>query len=439
MRSLLCAAQTVFLPVMNADPLCFWETRRLLEALGRLGITVPCVILNRLSRPNRACARCTERCRQEALNIEKAGELLGREPVVVPCLPAEPRGVALLERLGGRVLGVEADWPAEGPPAFQVPRLAAKLGGCPADLRRVLEAAPLVMVCGKGGVGKTTVASALALHLAEQCPSRVLLFSIDPAHSLSDAFGRPIGDSPTAVADRLDALEIGPEERLRQLRQTYRQEIGEFFDTLLSSEQMDARLDREAAERLVDLSPPGLDEVMALAELARYLRLGRHARFVIDTAPAGHFIQFLELPAVIRGWIRAFFEVFLKYGKFFRAPKFQTFLVDLSKAIRDVQAAMQQAFLLPVVTPHELSFEQTREFLDHMQRLGHSARLGVINHVTPAGGACAECSRRAAVSSRFMERYRQLYAGLTFLRLEEQQQSPTGVAHLSRIGHALFG
>ena len=70
------------------------------------------------------------------------------------------------------------------------------------NLDNLLAEKSLLMVGGKGGVGKTTTASALALRAAGQGRS-VLLVSTDPAHSLADAFARPIGNRPTRLAPNL--------------------------------------------------------------------------------------------------------------------------------------------------------------------------------------------------------------------------------------------
>ena len=70
----------------------------------------------------------------------------------------------------------------------------------------------IVLFTGKGGVGKTTTSAATAVQAAAD-GHRVLLMSADPAHSLAEALDSPLSDSPTAVADRLDVVQVDPQAR----------------------------------------------------------------------------------------------------------------------------------------------------------------------------------------------------------------------------------
>src|SRR5205085_2001350 len=148
---------------------------------------------------------------------------------------------------------------------------------------------------GKGGVGKTTAASAAALFLLDTAApdEQVLLFSTDPAHSLSDSLGVTVGDRLLEVARRgrarLVAYEMDAGAALAEFKTKHRAVLGEIAarGTLLDEADINA---------LLDLSLPGMDEVMALFELSELDRAGEFARVVVDTAPSGHTARLLRLP-----------------------------------------------------------------------------------------------------------------------------------------------
>src|SRR5690606_9623738 len=122
----------------------------------------------------------------------------------------------------------------------------------------------IYLVGGKGGVGKSTAAAALALRIADAASRRVLLLSVDPAGSLGDLFGTSPGEEPAAVPG-------GPGVRIRQLdapaaweafRYAFRAEAERLFSGLLSGGGS-ATADQRVVQRLVDLAPPGVDELVA--------------------------------------------------------------------------------------------------------------------------------------------------------------------------------
>jgi arsenite/tail-anchored protein-transporting ATPase len=161
---------------------------------------------------------------------------------------------------------------------------------------------------GKGGVGKTTAAAATALTLldAAQPGERVLLFSTDPAHSLSDSLDVELGDRAAEVArrgagedaPRLFAREMDAAAALDAFKAKHRAVLAEIADR-------GTILDEADINDLLDLSLPGMDEVMALFELSEVERGGEFARVVVDTAPSGHTTRMLRLPDVFARWVGA--------------------------------------------------------------------------------------------------------------------------------------
>src|SRR2546423_1007680 len=170
----------------------------------------------------------------------------------------------------------------------------------------------IVLFGGKGGVGKTTAAAAFALALAQANRlQKLLIFSTDPAHSLSDSFDEEIGELRTCVAGEmnLDAMEIDPGKWFEELKQRYRTWTDELFASLSGGSRMEIKFDREAMRELVELAPPGIDEIAALGTISDLLDEERYHTIILDTAPTGHLIRFLELPQVALSWIRTFMKL----------------------------------------------------------------------------------------------------------------------------------
>ena len=151
---------------------------------------------------------------------------------------------------------------------------------------------------GKGGVGKTTLATAYAVLLAGR-GLRTLLVSTDPAHSTRDLLGLDLGPEPAAVqaAPGLDALELDAEhEATRHVRRV-----------LQDARAVVSREVLPAVERHLELAlhSPGTLEAATLDRLVEVLRWcpERYDRVVVDTAPTGHTLRLLALPTVLGPWL----------------------------------------------------------------------------------------------------------------------------------------
>ncbi|MEJ5914472.1 ArsA family ATPase [Pseudokineococcus sp. 1T1Z-3] len=151
----------------------------------------------------------------------------------------------------------------------------------------------VLLVGGKGGVGKTTVASAAALHQA-RAGRRVLVVSTDPAHNLGHLWQRRVGDTAVPLAEGLDGLEVDArrttEEHLRAVGATLRRLMPEHL-----AGEVDKHLDlaRDA---------PGTHEAAVLERLAQVLEDSPHDLVVLDTAPSGHTVRLVQLPETMSAW-----------------------------------------------------------------------------------------------------------------------------------------
>ncbi|WP_345894708.1 ArsA family ATPase [Methylonatrum kenyense] len=169
---------------------------------------------------------------------------------------------------------------------------AAEVG--PGTLQKLLERR-IVFVGGKGGVGKTSVASALAV-LAARRGLRVLVISTDPAHSLGDAVDRPIGNRITGITAGVWGLEIDPDEQARDHIRAVSEHMKQ-----LAAPDMHAELDRQMA---LAAHSPGAAEAALLERVARLILEQRdnYDLLIFDTAPTGHTLRLLSLPEAMAAW-----------------------------------------------------------------------------------------------------------------------------------------
>jgi arsenite/tail-anchored protein-transporting ATPase len=147
-----------------------------------------------------------------------------------------------------------------------------------------------IFVVGKGGVGKTTTAGAVALALADRS-LRTHLISTDPAHSLRDLFNHETCSSDLIV-EEFDARKYA-DTLFARLR-----------TPLIELMERGTYLDVADATGFLDLSIPGIDEVMATLRLVE-LNESDVKHVVVDTAPTGHTVRLFDAPSVIDSWVAA--------------------------------------------------------------------------------------------------------------------------------------
>jgi arsenite-transporting ATPase len=355
-------ALTRFLLVTNPEPVVLAETGRYAAALAERGIALAGIVVNRAGAPVPA-------------------EALGAGMAFVPLLPKNPRGVDGLRRFA-RSARAEAPLPATPAATASAPRIRVE-GAFRPPLDR-----SLYLVGGKGGVGKSTAAAALALLLAEHRPGTLLL-STDPAGSLGDLLGQEVGAEPRVVegAPTLRVQQLDADLAWARFRDGFREEAGELFGTLAGG-GVSAEADRAVVERLVDLAPPGVDELMALLEVVDATEDRPYDPLVLDTAPTGHMLRLLELPDLALEWTHTLLRLLLKYREVVGLGSLADGALQLARALRAFRARLSDpaaTWFLAVALPESLAVPETRRLLDGLRGLRVPAGALLVNRLLEDG------------------------------------------------------
>jgi arsenite/tail-anchored protein-transporting ATPase len=253
----------------------------------------------------------------------------------------------------------------------QAPFLPVRERSVQAWLEPVLDRG-LVVFAGKGGVGKTTCASALAVRLAEDGP--VALLGADPAGSLADVVGGPVPG--------LTVLETDAEAELERLKDRYREEV----DAVFAAAGLDraAAMDRAIVESLWNAAPPGIDEIMAVIRLADGVPEG--TRIILDTAPTGHFLRLLAMPELGLDWTHRVMRILLKYRAVGGLDASAGPLIRLAKrfrALREWLADPSRTAIIVVTLEEPLVRAETGRLIERLRQLGLPVAAVVVNR---AGG-----------------------------------------------------
>ncbi|HET9839351.1 MAG TPA: ArsA family ATPase [Candidatus Angelobacter sp.] len=306
--------------------------------------------------------------------------------------------------------------------------------------------AKLTFVVGKGGVGKTTVSCALALHLAARNPRQsTMLISTDPAHSLADMMEIKTKAGPQRLS--------GVKGKLSLWQIDSRREFEKFLsgnrDQILNIVESGTFFSKEEIAPLLDTTLPGMAEVAALLAIQRLLENGEHDHIVVDTAPFGHTLRLFELPAHFQRFldfldIAASRDALLAQrfgGRVSRTTN--TFLERWQETVQRIKEAFssRDAEILLVTTPETFSLNEAVRSLKLLERSAAEMRVGgvVFNRVVTRPERCRRCRRRAQAARKALAFWKRKFPRMPRLVGPDPGNPLLGVDLLRRFGDAVFG
>jgi arsenite-transporting ATPase len=275
----------------------------------------------------------------------------------------------------------------------------------------------MLLFTGKGGVGKTTLAAATAARLATG-GRKVLVASADPAHSLGDVFGVPVAAEPSEVDTCLYAAHVDARGLADRSWQAIRRELRGMLPGLS---------DVEAAELTV---LPGVDELLALTEVARLAAEGPWEVVVVDCGPTAETLRLLALPEAVSGYLE-------------RLGGHVSRLAGHVTELRDVLVDPARTSVRLVLTPERMVVAETRRTLAALALRGILVDSLVANRLVPSvsrwrGPAASWMRVRRAEQEAVLS---ELDASMTLpmRRVEHRATEPVGVPALSALADELYG
>jgi len=273
----------------------------------------------------------------------------------------------------------------------------------------------LVLLGGKGGVGKTSCACATSLYLAEYF--KTLVFSTDPAHSLADSLGQKLGNQPEEIkgVKNLSALEVNAENALWKFKAEYQDQIRKIIET-------GTYLDSEDIDSVFALPIPGMDEVMGLKTMIDLVDEEEFDKYVVDTAPTGHALRLLSSPKLLDEWIKVMAKMRWKYRYMverfageYTADEGDDFLLSMKKTVKKIEDLLRdpnRCEFIAVTIPEDMAILETERLINNLGRYGIKVRQLVINNVLESD-SCPFCREKRKEQDKYID-----YITGKFKRLE---------------------
>ncbi|MHA1371982.1 MAG: ArsA family ATPase [Promethearchaeota archaeon] len=307
----------------------------------------------------------------------------------------------------------------------------------------------MILFSGKGGVGKTTSCAALAITRAKR-GKRVLIASIDPAHSLGDSFGVDLSDNEIHEIKSIPGLfAIEIDVSGQKIRKDLKR------DANIESKNADGKMDEHLDDPVVysslmrEILLPVSEEINVLNGVIFILEKAVYGSLKVDEiyldgSPSGHMLRVLAYPFLMRdfyvrllnfyGKIRSLFELNLKKRKLNAKKEI------LKKKISQILDLMRNEaiFSLVLVTiPETMSFVETKRTYNNLRCLGIPVKNLIINRVNNGNSLrelnCKFCSMRVKNESEVIQKIKSCFQGINIIEVPLMPREIRGLGKLNEL------
>jgi arsenite-transporting ATPase len=301
----------------------------------------------------------------------------------------------------------------------------------------------VLLFTGKGGVGKTTTAAATALACADR-GLRTLAVSTDPAHSLADALGQPLGDRPTPVDGLLLGQQIDARRRLEEQWGELRGFLADILDW--------AGVRAIEAEELTLL--PGLEEILSLTDLVTHAGSGAWDVVVVDCAPTAETLRLLSLPEVLSWWMDRLFPITKQItslvGPVVRGltaipiadeavfGSVERLYLRLA-AVRELLADGDITTVRLVVNPEKVVIAEARRTATYLALFGYRVDAVIVNRLLPDEVTDPWFDHHRAAQVEHLATVEEGFAPVPVLRCPLAEREPVGLELLRPFAQGLYG
>lgn len=309
-----------------------------------------------------------------------------------------------------------------------------------------------IFVGGKGGVGKTTTSSSIAVQLALAYPKEeFLLISTDPAHNLSDAFCQKFGKDARKVEglSNLSCMEIDPSAAMTDLQNQAQQYNNDPNDPLKSM--------------MSDMtgSIPGIDEALSFMEVLKHIKSQKkgaddkdsaiaYKTIIFDTAPTGHTLRFLQLPLTLEKLLSKFQALSGKLGPMMSmlgggGANQQDIFAKLSE-IQESVTEVNEQFTNPDLTTFVcvcisefLSLYETERMIQELMSYNMDVNSIVVNQLLFSDNDnCKRCQARWKMQKKYLGQMNELYEDYHLVKMPLLGSEIRGVNNLKKFSKFLL-